>query len=144
MGVADTPLAKALILTHILQDEPPRRATSVRDRCPPSCSDAIDRCALANTASIRGSSTLEAGRSGSSRAQAHTCNKRTARGDNRPEPPHQAHDRDPCRSSMQAGAGSPDALLQNGNISAQGSPTPCIPGLLGSRVRTASAPNSAI
>ena len=44
----------------------------------------------ANTASIRGSITAFAGRSGSSRAQARTCNKRTARGDNRPEPPHQA------------------------------------------------------
>jgi hypothetical protein len=44
----------------------------------------------ANTASISGSITSEARRSGSSRAQARTCNKRTARGDNRPEPPYQA------------------------------------------------------
>ena len=44
----------------------------------------------AKTASIRGSITAFAGRSGSSRAQARTCNKRTAKGDNRPEPPHQA------------------------------------------------------
>lgn len=44
----------------------------------------------AKTTSIRGSISAFAGRSGASRAQARTCNKRTARGDNRPEPPDQA------------------------------------------------------
>ena len=45
---------------------------------------------FAKTASIRGSITSFAGRWGSCRATARTCSKRTARGDNRPEPPHQA------------------------------------------------------
>ena len=49
----------------------------------------------ANTASISGSISAFAGRSGSSRAQARTCNKRTASGDNRPEPPHQTVNRGP-------------------------------------------------
>ena len=44
----------------------------------------------ANTASISGSITAFARRSGSSRAQARTCNKRTASGDNRRELAYQA------------------------------------------------------
>jgi hypothetical protein len=55
--------------------------------------DPPERSAI--TASIKGSMTAFAGRSGSSRAQARPCNKRTARGDNRPESPDQAVNRSP-------------------------------------------------
>ena len=56
------------------------------------------RCA--NTASISGSITSEARRSGSSRAQARTCNKRTASGDNRPSKRIRPSTLCNCRSSM--------------------------------------------
>ena len=72
-----------------VEDEPPRRATSVQ-KVPTVMLAGEPPHSFAKTASIRGSITSFAGCWGSCRATARTCSKRTARGDNRPEPPHQA------------------------------------------------------
>ena len=73
-----------------VKDAPPRRATSVRDPCPRSWSEATRQCAGPTRPASAAQSPHSRGALGLPEHRHAPAYRRTASGDDRPEPPYQA------------------------------------------------------